>query len=40
MIVRANNCKVPYDYINNILNLFLDLINILTELLSIGNIKN
>jgi FtsH-binding integral membrane protein len=40
MIVRAKNCKIPYDYINNILNLFLDLINILIELLSIGNIKN
>ena len=35
MVLRARNCQVEFDYINNILNLFLDLINLFTELVSI-----
>lgn len=36
MIIRSKQCNIEYDYVDNILNLFLDILNIFTEILTLN----
>jgi len=39
MVVRANQCDIKYNYLQNVISLFLDFINLLSETLSLSNMR-
>ncbi len=39
MVVRATQCDKPYNYVQNVVSLFLDFINLLSDTLSVSNLN-
>lgn len=40
LMIQAKNCNLPYNYLQNILSLFLDFINMFSDLLTLNVINN